>query len=511
MSLGLEHPRILHIRAAARERLGDLAGALLDLQRAHALAPEDPGIANGLAVGLMRFERWSEAADALKSAAIAAPEVLPTWLNLGAAEMGLGRMSRAEEAYRRALDLDPAAVPALAKLAVLALHRSDPATAKGLAERALAIAPADSEARRALVEALIDLGMPADAEQAARAWLATPGLGPNARTHAFGLLADSLEREGRYGEAFDAYALSKAAFAEGHRARFAALEATPLATTLAAVEAEFDALPAEAWRAPDRPAETQGAAAHVFLMGYMRSGTTLLEQALGRHPEVVTVEELETLANSGGAEIGMPGGLRRIAGWSAAELESARTAYWRSVRDAGIEPSGKVLIDKLPFNGIKLPLIARLFPEAKVVFALRDPRDVVLSCFQKRLAPNGFSYEMRTLEGAARLYAAYMSLVRTYRARLPVPILDHRHEALLADVERSVREVCAFINLDYRPEMIGFAEAARAGRVMSQSSRQLGEGLTTRGAGRWRRYASQLQPILPILAPWVEAYGYAKA
>ncbi|MFX8681057.1 hypothetical protein ABTM69_20620, partial [Acinetobacter baumannii] len=82
-------------------------------------------------------------------------------------------------------------------------------------------------------------------------------------------------------------------------------------------------------------------------------------------------------------------------------------------------------------------------------------------------------------------------------------------EGLLADVEGSVREVCAFIGLDYRPELIGFAEAARAGRVMSQSSRQLGEGLTSKGAGRWRRYAEQLRPIEPVLSPWVEAFGYA--
>lgn len=457
----------------------------------------------------MQAGRWNEAVGVLRSASIAAPEVLPTWINLGAAEMGLGRMAEAEQAYRRAIVLDPAAVQALAKLAVLSLHRSDPLAAKGLAERALAIAPMDSEARRALVEAQIDLGRPVEAEREARAWLATPGLGPNARTHAFGLLADALEGEGRYGEALEAYTRSKAAFAEAHRARFASLEAGSLAMTLTAVEREFAALPAGPWAGSHAPGTAGSPRAHVFLMGFMRSGTTLLEKALGRHPDVVTLEELETLANAGGAEIGMPGGLGRIARWGEAEIEAARASYWRTVRDAGVEPAGRVLIDKLPFNGIKLPLIAKLFPTARVVFALRDPRDVVLSCFQKRLAPNGFSYEMRTLEGAATLYAAYMSLVRTYRERLPLAILNHRHESLLQDVEGSVREVCAFIRLDYRPEMIRFAEAARAGRVMSQSSRQLGEGLTSKGAGRWRRYRAQLEPVLTTLAPWVEAYGYA--
>jgi hypothetical protein len=181
------------------------------------------------------------------------------------------------------------------------------------------------------------------------------------------------------------------------------------------------------------------------------------------------------------------------------------------VRQAGVEPSGKVLIDKLPFNGVKLPLIRRLFPEARVIFCIRDPRDVVLSCFQKRLQPNGFSYEMRTLEGAARFYASYMELVRAYRTALDLDLMEHRHEALIGDLAGAVRAACAFIGLDFQSGMTEFDTAAREGTVMSQTSRQLREGVSTRGLGHWRAYAAEMAPILPILQPWAEAYGYDPA
>ena len=510
LGLGLEHPRILHIRAAARERSGDLRGVLADLEEAHRLDSDNPGIANALGVALTLAGRAREAAALLEQATVVAPELAATWFNLGGARMACGWMAEAEGAYRRSVELDPANAAALAKLAVLAIHRGNPDAALDHAARALTLDPTEPEARRALIEAAIEQKRPSDAEREARAWSSTPGLGPNARIHALGLLGDALDAQGRYGEAFAAYAGSKAAFAAANQPTFATLDTNPLSDTLGQVQREFDATPSEAWRAPDAPEEGPSAKGHIFLMGFMRSGTTLLEQAVARHPDVVTIEELETLARSGGALIGQPGGLAQISQFNTADIEAARAAYWRAVADAGIAAEGKVVIDKLPFNGIKLPLIAKLFPDAKVIFAIRDPRDVVLSCFQKRLPPNGFSYEMRTVEGAARFYAAYMELVQAYRARLAIPILDHRHELLIADVRGSIEEACRFIGIDFWPEMVNFQDAARSGRVMSQSSRQLGEGLTARGAGHWRHYAAELAPVLPVLQPWVSSYGYSQ-
>ena len=510
LSLGLAHPRLFHARAVDRDRRGDSVGALADLRQARELDPSDQGVANALGAALTRAGAWLEAIPILEDAVAAEPDLTISWLNLGKSRMAGGRMAEAEAAFQQVTARAPGNLEATARLATLALHRGDSEAGRNLAVQVLAQAPSDPEARRALIEADLALKRYPEAEREARAWLATPQLSSRARVEALALLGDALDGQTRCPEAFGAYTASRDAFASVYGPQFHPLDQAPLATLLSSLATEATALGPSAWVRPVPPSASECASrSHIFLMGFMRSGTTLLEQALARSPDVVTVEEMETLANSGAELLGQPAGLSRIAAFGEEEIAQRREAYWRYLKSVGIEPTGKVLIDKLPFNGIKLPLIAKLFPEAKVIFAIRDPRDVVLSCFQRRMPPNGFSYEMRTLAGAARFYASYMALVRRYREVLPLTLLDHRHEDLLRDVEHSIREACDFIGIDYRPELTSFEQAARQGQVMSQSSRQLSEGLNTRGLDRWRRYQDQLAPILPVLQPWVEAFGYS--
>ena len=88
----------------------------------------------------------------------------------------------------------------------------------------------------------------------------------------------------------------------------------------------------------------------------------------------------------------------------------ARDAYWSRVRAFGVEPRGKVFIDKMPLASVQLPVVAKLFPSARILFALRDPRDVVLSCFRRRFGMNPAMYQLLTLEGAAAFYDAVMRL-----------------------------------------------------------------------------------------------------
>ena len=91
------------------------------------------------------------------------------------------------------------------------------------------------------------------------------------------------------------------------------------------------------------------------------------------------------------------------------------------VRKFGVEPRGRVFIDKMPLSNVQLPVIAKLFPNARVLFARRDPRDVVLSCFRRRFGMNPSMYQLLTLEGAAAYYDAVMRLSELYRDLLPFP------------------------------------------------------------------------------------------
>jgi hypothetical protein len=246
----------------------------------------------------------------------------------------------------------------------------------------------------------------------------------------------------------------------------------------------------------------------VFVLGFPRSGTTFLGQVLQSHPEVVTLDEQETLADASLRFIAEPGGLARLAASDEGELAPLREAYWRRARAAGAEPAGKVFVDKLPMNTIGLPLIARMFPAAKVIFVRRDPRDVVLSAFRRQFVVNAATWELLTLEGAARFYDAVMRLFELYRAGLALDLRVQSHEALVADFDAESRALAAFLGLDWSEARADIAGPSRQGRIATPSAGQITGGLSGEGVGQWRRYAAQLAPALPILRPWAELFGY---
>jgi hypothetical protein len=162
----------------------------------------------------------------------------------------------------------------------------------------------------------------------------------------------------------------------------------------------------------------------------------------------------------------------------------------------------------MPLNAVFLPLIAKLFPRAKILLALRDPRDVVLSCFRRRFAMNAGMYEFTALDTSTAYYVAVMSLVQVYREKLTLDILETRHENLIADFDGEIKRLCDFLGLPFRDEMRGFAARAKAQNIDTPSGPQVARGLSESGVAQWRRYEPQLQPILPMLAPFVAQFDY---
>jgi hypothetical protein len=181
------------------------------------------------------------------------------------------------------------------------------------------------------------------------------------------------------------------------------------------------------------------------------------------------------------------------------------------VRERGIEVAGGVFVDKQPAGTLYLPIIARLFPQAKILFALRDPRDVVLSCFRQAFRMNAMTYAFTDLEETAACYDACMRLAEAARARLPLAWADIRHEALVEDFDAELGRILDFLGLEPSSAMTGFAQAAAARTIRTPSAPQVRAGLNRRGLGRWRTHRSELAAVLPILAPWVERFGYAPA
>jgi tetratricopeptide (TPR) repeat protein len=523
----------------SRLRASDWTGASALAEAALAAGDRDPLLHKLRALARQNRGRWNEAADDLRVALAAWPQDFAAWNMLGMCEARAGRPSAAVQACDRALALKPDYAPALvnkawalelmgeigaARIAYLAAESLNPSDARSRASLALLDAragdwraareraasvltrhPGYASAELALAMAMLGEGDAAGSLEMFQRLLVRPDLDPHQRAVAEGMRGDALDKLDRPAEAFTAFADANrhlaALYPQGGREG-----GTDKARRLAEA---FAALPAPP--SPDRSPDAHRLpiAGHVFLLGFPRSGTTLLGQVLNAHRAVTTLDERENLTEAGEAFLNPPDGLTRLVEASSAEIDRLRSAYWRRVERGAPDLSGQVFVDKLPLNTFGLPVIARLFPDAKVIFMRRDPRDVVLSSFRQRFVVDPSTAEFTTLAGAARFYDAIMTLAGTYRARLPLDIHDQSYESLTADFETQTRALCSFLGLDWDPAMESFANQAKT--VATPSSAQLSRGLYRDGSGQWRSYAEQMRDVLPILESWAARLGYEAA
>jgi tetratricopeptide (TPR) repeat protein len=500
---GIEHPFLLKVEALWLHNNGQYRDALRTFHHARTLTPDDPMILNGIAGCLAGMGEYNAALKMVDASFELAPDASPThylcgWILEAARDYPAARAS-----YERATSLDPAHIQALAGLACVAVRLEDFAAARAWAARALALDSLQPTATIALAMAEIELGEAPAAEDRARNLLKISARLPNrARAMALGVLGDALDAQDRTTEAFIAWREK----AEGFHQATATAE--PLAIDrLAPLAAHLDAMPVGSWRRTEMPRPFEGEPrAHVFLLGFPCSGTALLEQVLAVHPDVLSLDERGSLRDLTRQFIDTPDGLDSLAALEGVALDDARTAYWQRMREFGLETTGKVLVDKEPLNTINLPLISKLFPEAKVVFAVRDPRDVVFSCYRSYFDVDSIKPEFSTLEDCSRFYAAVMNLGGLCRARLPLTLYEHRYEDTIEDFEGRGRAVCDFLAVKWTDAMSNLSEKAR--RRSALGADRVGSLLHHEGVGQWRRYAQQLAPMMPILEPWIRKLGY---
>jgi tetratricopeptide (TPR) repeat protein len=504
---GLEHPLLFNVAALNLELQGRVTDAEQLLRRAVAMAPADLGSRNALGLCLLRLERPDQALPQFDALLALDPSLPFAHASRGNALFALGAINDAEASYRRALDLDANQGVALAGLARIAASRGAHREARERAEKALVALPGFPDAVMSLAAAELGERQVNRAEVRLRALLTDSRLAPVERAYATGLLGDALDAKSLPDEAFAAYTSCNQQLQRAYAERFSA---GPSALEYARALAHyFERVPAQSGSAAESlPSGDTAPSHHVFLLGFPRSGTTLLEVVLEGHPDVVSLEENELLLDGVREFMKAPSDLDRLMRANAASLEPWRAAYWRLVANAGIDVAGKVFVDKHPLNTLKLPLIARLFPRAKILFACRDPRDVVLSCFRHRFQMSAPIYELLSLQGAARYYDAVMALAVCLTSALKLNMCLVRHEDVVTEFTREMKRVCAYLKLEWVPAMGDFALRTQKRAVLTPSTAQLVRGLNTEGLGQWRRYQAELSPVLPLLEPWVKRFFY---
>ncbi len=510
LAMGVETPLLLNLSAYADELRGDYDQSLSKLSRALARAPRDSSIVASMGVCLSKLGRAQEALAAFDAAIQINPNYAMAHSGRGLMLAALMDVEPAREALERAAALDPGFAEPVAALAGLASDRGDYDSARTYATRALQLDSNQPTATLALAYLDHRDGRNDAVISRLQRLFAESNLTTLHRANAQLLLADALDAVDRTSEALEAYQAGNAAIRDTHSRNAERIGLELGVEYCHRLHAFFEAALTRSWLPIPVAEGESGIKGHAFLVGFPRSGTTLLEQVLASHPDVVALEEKPPLAELQSEYFDDDAALARLAVMDSKTAIAARKQYWRRVREFGVEPSGKVFIDKLPLSTPFLPLIAKLFPTAKIIFARRDPRDVVVSCFRRRFRQNAMILEFTSIERTARLYDAVMRLAELYFAKLPLDVHIYRYESLVEDFDSEAKSLCAFLGLKWDAAMRDFAETARKRDVRTPSAPQVRRGLYKEGVGQWRRYSEGLTSVLPILRPWVERYRYPK-
>lgn len=501
---GFEHPLLLNLAALGLEQEGKPAAAETLLQRAVRLAPQDIGCRNALGLCLLKLARPRDALVQFDAVLGRDPALAYAHVNRGNALQALGDIGGAQACYEHALALDPRQAMALAGLANINYGHGSYREARLSAEKALAVMPGLTDAMATLAAVEHAEGQLGRAEERVRELLGDRNLPVLQRTHAQGLLGDILDSAGRYEEAFAAYSGCNEMLRGLHAERYG--NALQYARDLGAW-LEKSALAAAGTPLPWTAAGA-GPSGHIFIVGFPRSGTALLDVVLAGHPDVVGLSERELLVEAVQALMRRPEDFDLLTRASPATLERLRGAYWERVAAEGIDTAGKVFVDTCAFNSLKLPLIARLFPGAKILYACRDPRDVVLSCFAHRFGMSAPTFELLSIEGAARYYDAVNRLVIEATSRLSLEVCLVRHEDLVTAFAREMLRICQFLGLEWHPGMGDFALRSRQRGEPLPGMDELLRGIGTEGLGRWRHYRAHLESVSTLLDPWAKRFYY---
>lgn len=249
----------------------------------------------------------------------------------------------------------------------------------------------------------------------------------------------------------------------------------------------------------------------VFIVGFPRSGTTLLEQMLDAHPALQSMDEnpfFNRLADK--LKSHDKGIMDKLELLQQRDCDELRKLYLFMVSEKIPRRWDAQLVDKNPLNMLWLPLIYRLFPRAKFILAVRHPCDVILSCYMQNFRSSILGAACANLP---RLACAYVSAMDYWLQAADIfqpDVLVSRYEDLVADFPGHTARIAQFLGLDDSTPMLRFDQHARdKGYIATPSYDQVIEPVNRKGMNRWMRYQQEFERVLPTLEPMLRHWGYS--
>jgi tetratricopeptide (TPR) repeat protein len=478
----------------------------------HNLLKQYPGVAqlwfeSGMAEG--RDLNFDEADAALEHAASLGESDVPMLVLIGQEYFRLRRFARARANFQRAVAADPDSVHALLSMAAWWERERRLSDAMECVETCLLQHPQEPQALYYRAFLLHRQGQNDEAAAALRELDKRGGFDTNLKVSIHHLLGVVMDALGQYNEAWLRLGEAKA-----------------LARTMANTDAlvrDYDKW--DRWRrdllATLTPeivrswrTESAGALRLAFLGGHPRSGTTLMEQVLAAHPNIRGFDEPEAFPQEvlnvlcpANATRGMA--LTDLAALSASRQIGFRNRYFKSLlREAPGGKASELLLDKNPSPTNSLHLWLRLFPELKVIIALRDPRDVVLSCYLQNLPLNPATVNFLAIERTAKHYSDLMDVWLRFRELGGFDWIEMRYHEVVANPEGEGRRVTEFLGLQWHAQQANHQEIASKKILHSPTYFEAAKPLYKKSVDRWQHYASVLESVKERLAPYCRAFGY---
>ena len=247
-----------------------------------------------------------------------------------------------------------------------------------------------------------------------------------------------------------------------------------------------------------------------FLIGFPRSGTTLLDTILRSHPDIDVVEE-KPIINSLEKIIKnqFQCQLDEIFKLSEIEVEKLRKYYLENIIKLSDKKNARILIDKFPFQTVSLPLINFIFPKAKIIFAHRHPYDTVLSCFQQSFEPNNAMANLRSLRDSSKIYDLTMKMWVRYKKDLNLNFTMSKYESLVNNFEKHTKKIMDFLGIEWDSSMKNYrATALNRNKINTPSSSQVVQPLYKSSIAKWENYKIYFSDCHIFLEEWVKYFDY---
>ena len=450
----------------------------------------------------------------LKAAELS-PKNVSLLVSIGQQYQGLRQLDNARDCFERAVAAEPTSVDARISLAVWFEKERKLEEAWAAVETCLTQHPHDDQARYFRAFLLHRQKKNSEAETALRDLIKSDPQYPYVKYASRHLLGVVLDESGQYAEAM--------------RWLLEAKTQVRQLTDVALLEREYDKTDKQRrellasltpemirrWRetspATPPPANRYRLA---FLGGHPRSGTTLLEQILDAHPDVLAFDEPGAFNQEITRNVPLPVGTGEVQAkvldaLPSTRIKPVRERYVKSLlREIEGEPAAQILLDKNPSPTMSLPHWLRVFPELKVIIALRDPRDVIISCFFLNLMLNATNMNFLTFERVAKHYSDLMDVWLRMRELGGFDWIETRYEDVVENLETEGRRATEFLGLTWHPDQMRSHETARRKFLFAPTYHDVTQPVYRRAVGRWERYAEFLEPIQAKLAPYCRAFGY---